>query len=73
MKEEGYTMENAADALKIAFGIIMFVAALSVPVIYEKGRVGKAVFFGVAEQDVFLIGDGIAIALVGVLLRKSAV
>jgi hypothetical protein len=49
------------------------IVGAAVPVIYEKGRVGKAVFFGVAEQDVFLIGDGIAIALVGVLLRKSAV
>ena len=49
------------------------IVGAAVPVIHEKGRVGKAVFFGVAEQDVFLIGDGIAIALVGVLLRKSAV
>ena len=49
------------------------IVGAAVPVIYEKGRVGKAVFFGVAEQDVFLIGDGITIALVGVLLRKSAV
>lgn len=38
---------------------------------YENGRVGKAVFWDLAERDIFLIGDGIAIALVGALLRKD--